>query len=233
MLIRQKQIGTIAYLGGVMSTPEPFTWSWGNMLVYSQEALCGEGEHIHVDRATVSLHDVARHEILSRTRGDWVLMLDTDMTFEPDFAARLVAVMAKYNADVVTGIYSFKASPNLPVLYMYNPDTERHEIVSDWDRSREVFPVDAAGAGCLLVRRSVFERITGELKQNPFDRYEGKGEDMSFFIRCRKLGIKTLCAWRVEAQHLQYELIAPSSHYEQGSIEPDTKFERHIEFQHA
>lgn len=203
-MIDHKQIGTIAYLGGVMAVPEPFNWAWGNMLVFSHEALCGENEHIHIERTKLSLHDYARNELLRGMRGEWILMLDTDVTFDPDLAARMVATMMKYRVDVLTGLYCYKAPPNYPVLYVHNKENDRHEIVAGWDRSLEIFPIDSAGAGCLLVRRPVFERITKEFKCNPFDRMPGKGEDHSFFIRCRELGIKAYCAWQVQLQHLNY-----------------------------
>lgn len=210
----ERIIGTIAYMGGVMATPEPFTWSWGNLVAFTPQALCQPGEHVHPDRTKLSLHDYGRNDLAGRMKGDWLLMLDTDMSFEPDLAARLVATMHRYGVDVLTGIYSYKSPPHLPVLYMLNPDTGKHEIVARWDRSVEIFPVHSAGAGCLLVRRKVFERITAELNENPFDRYGGKGEDHSFFARLRKLGIPAYCAWKVEAQHLEYLGITPSANYE-------------------
>lgn len=199
----ERQIGTIAYMGGIMSLLEPFAFAWGNMLVYTHEAMCGPCDHIHIDRARLSLHDKARNELIQRMKGDWILMLDTDVLFEPDLACRMVACMQRHDVDVLTGIYSVKAPPHGPVLWWFNPETEKHEQVVDWDRESEIFQVSAAGAGCLLVRRSVFEKIVGELKENPFDRTT-YGEDFGFFMRCRKLGIPVYCAWKIEVQHLEY-----------------------------
>lgn len=207
---RARIIGSIGYMGGVMSTPEPFTFSWGNMLVYSQEALCNPGEHIHPVRAKSSLHDFARTELVAAMKGDWLLMLDTDVAFEPDFAARLVGTMNRYRLDIVTGIYSYKTPPHAPVVYMFNHESQRHEQIVEWDRSTEIFNVDSAGGGCLLVRRSVFERITHAFRENAFARMGTKGEDHSFFTRARELGIQAWCAWKVEMQHLDYRGILPS-----------------------
>jgi len=200
-------------MGGIMSLPEPFTWSWGQMIAFNSEALCGEDEHVHYEHTKLSLHDYARADMLSRMRGDWMLMLDTDHAFEPDLAARMVRTMMQYDVDILTGIYSYKAKPHFPVLYMFNHDTQKHEIIADWDRSLDILQVDSAGGGCLLVKRKVFEQITRELKESPFDRYPGKGEDHSFFTRCRKLGIKAYCAPKIELQHLAYWGIAPSTDY--------------------
>jgi hypothetical protein len=213
MLERQRIIGTIGYMGGVMAVPEPFCWSWGNLCAHSQAALCGENEHIHFDRATISLHDFARHELISRMQGDWILMLDTDMTFEPDFPARLVRLFETHKLDVLTGIYSYKPAPHYPVLYQRNPDNDRFETLASWDPKATLHEVDSAGAGCLLIRRRVIERITSELGENPFARMGDKGEDHSFFTRLRKLCIKAWCAPHVEADHLEFRGVRPSVDY--------------------
>jgi GT2 family glycosyltransferase len=141
------------------------------------------------------------------------VMLDCDTSFEADFAARLVSTMYRYDLDVVTGVYSFKQPPYSPVLYMRNTETDQHEPVKDWDSSAELFQVDAAGGGCLCVRRRVFDRIRRELNEQPFERMGSKGEDFSFFRRLKALGIKTYCAWKIEMVHLDYQHIRTSNFY--------------------
>lgn len=198
----EKIIGTIGYLGGIPALLEPFTWSWGLLCAHTTEVMA-PGEHIHYDRAKMSLHDYARAELLARMRGDWILMLDTDISFEPDLAARMVWTMNRFNVDVLTGVYVYKHPPHYPVLYRCNKATDKFEIIGDFDRSSEIFRVDGAGAGVLLVRRRVFERITTELRESPFDRSDLKGEDFSFFRRLMRLNIPTWCAWKIQVQHLE------------------------------
>ena len=140
-------------------------------------------------------------------------MLDTDLAFEPDLAARLVRFFELNKLDVLCGIYPYKSHPHFPVVYMHEPESDRHEIMADWDRSLSLLPIDSAGAGLLLVRRTVFERITSELHESPFDRYPGKGEDHSFFMRLRKLGIQAYCAPHVEADHLDFWGVRTSVDY--------------------
>lgn len=208
-----QHIGTIGFLGGIMSLPTPFVWSWGNMLLHTQ-SMCRPGDYINPDCARHGLHDFARNELVSRMLGDWLLMLDTDTTFEADFAARLIATMHRNNVDVLTGIYSVKSPPYSPVLWMFNLENDMPERIGDWDWNSEIFPVGAAGGGCLLVRRRVFDRIRTELKEQPFDRIGVKGEDFSFFRRLQKLGIQAWCAWKVEMVHLDYQRIRTSVYYE-------------------
>lgn len=207
-----------------MSVPEPFAWAWGNMRAFTQEALCGPHESLQAERSKVSLHDFARNDLVARMRGDWILMLDTDIIFEPDLCARMVSMMYRRDLDVLTGIYSFKVPPHYPVLYMYNHESEKNEVVADWDKNAELLRVDSAGAGCLLVRRRAFERIAKELGENPFDRIGRKGEDHSFFDRLRKLAIPLWCAPSIEVQHLEYFGVQTSLHFNPVR-EPDHFFE--------
>ena len=215
MLTSKTIIGTVGYLGGIMSLPEPFTWSWGQMLLHTQ-SLCKDGDFIQPDHAGQSLHDAARHELIDRMKGDWIVMLDCDTAFEPDLVSRLVGIAQRLNIDVLSGIYSFKQWPHFPVLYMRNPETDRHEVIKRWDRSQDVFQVDAAGSGCLFVRRRVIDRIQSELKERPFTRMGSSGEDLSFFRRLKALGIPAYCAWKVEMVHLDYKRLRVSEDFDES-----------------
>jgi GT2 family glycosyltransferase len=207
MLSRVKTIGTVGYMGGIMSLPEPFVWSLTQMIQFNREALCQEDEKIDYVRAQVSLHSAARNELMGKMKGEWLLQLDTDMVFDPDFCARLVTTMQKYNLDILTGLYVYKNHPQIPTVYMFNEKNGRHEPIGSWDESMDVFEISSSGGGCLLIRRSVFERIIAEIQQNPFEIIPPYGEDHSFFMRARKLGIKAHCAWKIQAAHLGYKQV--------------------------
>lgn len=210
MLDRIKTIGTIGYMGGLMSLPEPFTWSWGNMLVFTHEAICQAGERIKPARTGYSFHSAGRNDLVSQISGsqqggDWLLMLDTDLEFDPDFCARLITMFERYKLDILTGLYAYKNHPHVAVVHMYNEQTGQHEPISQFDESSDLVEVSSAGAGCLLVRKSVYERIVTELMEPPFQIIGAYGEDHSFFMRARKLGIKAYCAWKIRATHLGYK----------------------------
>ncbi len=200
MLYGKKTIGTIAYMGGVPAVLESFAWAWGQLIQYNADYLVEPGETIFYDRATVSYHSAARNALVDRMRGDWLLMLDTDHAPEPDLAARLLLQMERHDVDVLTGLYCYRAAPHNPVVFTRTDD--RIEYLGDWDRNASIFEVGAAGAGCLLVRRRVFERMRLELKENPFEIRKAFSEDNSFFDRCWELGIKTYCCPTVESPHL-------------------------------
>ena len=150
-------------------------------------------------------------------KGEWLFMTDTDMRFDPDLCARLVLMMKRYDLDVVTGVYCFKTYPHQPVLYVFNEETKRHEVVGDIEGKFELFELPgAAGAGALLINKRVFDKIDKELGEMPFERMPSPthkggtyGEDHSFFRRCSMLGIKAYCAWNVHSNHLAFREVDP------------------------
>ena len=202
MINQRSCIGTVSYMGGIPALPEPFVWSWTQLIQFNRESLCQPNEYIHYTRARISLHSAARTEIASQTKGDWLFMLDCDMTFDPDILARLLRLMHHYNVEIVSGIYPYKSAPCFPVASTWNETIQRHEGIADWPESADLFEVSSIGAGCLLIRKRVLERIVTELHEDPFEMIPPHGEDHSFFMRCRKLGIKGYCAPKVQAGHI-------------------------------
>lgn len=199
MLLGKKILGTVAYMGGVDHLPEQFSWSWGQMIQYNTEYFCDKGEIVHYDHATVSFHSFARNCLVDRMMGDWLLMLDTDHAFEPDLCARMLWHMDQAEVDVLTGLYLYNSEPYYPKLYT----KEEGGYIGGWDKDAVLFQVDSAGAGCLMVRRMVYDRIRDELEESPFDIIPPFSEDLSFFERLSTLEIKAYCAPNIESYHLQ------------------------------
>lgn len=217
MLLGKKIIGTIAYLGGLMNVPEPFCWSWSQMIQYNNSYIVQPNEAIQYYRSTVSLHSFARNDIVNRSKGDWVLMMDADHQFEPDIAVRMLSLMEKYKIDVLTGIYVFKGDPHPPVLYGWDKKKKKFYPLGKWKGVGEIFEVGSAGGGCLMVRWSVFERIKEELKEEPFSHIGDYGEDHSFFLRLKKLGIKVYAATNIQSKHLSYQALGLED-YDQSKV---------------
>ena len=201
MIDQRLPIGTVGYMGGIPAIPEPFVWSWTQMIEFNAESLCQPNQYVKYIRTRKSFHSAARTDLAAQTKGDWLLMLDCDMTFDPDLCARLVRIMYKYNLPVVSGIYPYKSMPMFPVAFTWNEATRRHEVIGDWPDT-ECFAVDSIGAGCLLVRKTVLERMVTELHADPFEIIPPYGEDHSFFMRLKKLALKGYCAPRVRAGHI-------------------------------
>lgn len=204
LLMREerKYIGTVAYMGGVPSLPEPFVWSWTQMMQYNAENL----GHIYYMRSGVSFHATARNQIVDQMKGDWVLMLDTDNAFPPDILHRMLKRMETHELDVLVGMYQFKSHPHSPVMFKWNGNTTLRLTEYQAHKFDQFFyfPVECAGAGCLLVKNEVFDRILAELRENPFDILPPLGEDFSFFKRLQRLDIKAWCDPAIHVEHLTY-----------------------------
>src|SRR5436309_2894284 len=173
MLIGKKTIGTIAYLGGIMALPEPFVSSFSQLIQFNHEYVTDDTTQIYYTKATVSYHAFARNSLVDQMRGEWLLQLDTDITFDPDLLLQMVIKMDKFDLDVLVAPYLYKSPPHPPVLYGYDPKTKAKTLMGDWNRDPKVdlIPIRSAGAGSLLVRKRVFDRIKKELKCSPFDIY--------------------------------------------------------------
>jgi GT2 family glycosyltransferase len=175
------------------------------MLQYNADYLVDPGERIFYTMASVTYHAYARNNLVDRMQGDWLLMLDTDHTFEPDLAARLLHIATLHQIDVLTGLYCSRQPPYNPVLMTRQGD--HVQWLGDWDRHPEhptlIMPVGSAGAGCLFVRRRVFDRIRTELGENPFEIRKCFSEDNSFFDRLHQLGIPAYCCPAIEAPHVR------------------------------
>ena len=204
MLMMNKYIGTVGEMGGIPAVLTPFHYSMKNLIQWNYEYLCAPGESVYYpEPPTVSIHDIARNAIAESFLGDWLVMLDTDHVFDPDLCYRLLNLSQKCESDVVVGFYQYKNPPHLPVLFKFIENRGLIPIVN-WDRTANAIEVDSAGAGCLCVHRRVFDRIDSELQEKPFTRIEGYGEDHSFFLRLRKLGIKTVCSPNIKCNHINF-----------------------------
>ena len=203
MLITRRPIGTIAYLGGIFATPEDFTWSWGNLIAFCYEYLCQPNEYVHQDRSRTTYHSTARNGLAKTFLGDWLWTTDTDHAFDPDILARMVGLMKKYDLDVVSGLYRYKVHPYLPVAFHWSEETQGFLTIAELDWNAMLQQVSCVGAGCLLIKRRVFERVRNELGEELFDIIPPLSEDFSAFTRLRKLGIPVYISPVIESYHLR------------------------------
>lgn len=203
----RKALGTVAYLGGLPAVLEAFTWSWGQMIQYNQELFCEGTDYIHYERAAISDHGPARNSLVSRFLGDWLIQMDTDHQFDPDIVARLVTLADKYGVDVVSAVYQMKNPPHVPVLFQWVGENALQPM---WwaNTDAALLEIGSAGAGCLFVRRSVFDRLaTAYPTEGAFDHRGALSEDHSFFLRCKEQGVKVYAALQVQSNHLRVSAV--------------------------
>lgn len=136
-----------------------------------------------------SMIDSARNSLVEEALKDpsytHLLMIDDDMTFEPDFALRLL----ENNVDIVGGL-AFKRRPDYqPCVYLKNKDSKNNLCLPILP---EVFQeVDVVGSGGILINLDVFRKLKFPYFETYYDD-EGNhfSVDFDFCIKAKKAGFK-------------------------------------------
>jgi hypothetical protein len=127
----------------------------------------------------------------------WLLQLDTDMYFGIEEYDRLLETAA--DKDIVSGLYFANERPPRPAMYRWAEDGSA-KSVTEWE-DHDVLEVDGCGAGFLLVRREVYEKMNYPEKYNGRagswfnqDKHGPVGqlmnEDNAFCMRAQEHGYK-------------------------------------------
>lgn len=198
-----------------------FSDSLVELMVYEHMKLPA-GKYIHYDKATVSWHELGRNQLVERTLGNWLLMLDTDHTFAPDLLERLMRIKRRYKLPVISAIYQYKFPPHSPVMNMWQdtPAGAKTLPIISWDRSADIIPVGSCGAGALLIDKWVLRKMQAELNENPFSIIPGLSEDYSFCYRCKRLGIPVHIAPQVESHHMIQNVLSVTDYVPPAHLEP-------------
>ena len=216
MMFGKTPMGTIGYRAMPIGYDD-FHWSLLQLCCFCYEYVCPPGTYIHFDRSVVSGQITSANELAQKMQGDWILMLDSDHTFEPDLILRMLELFEVNHLDVLCGRYHYKEPPYTPVLYQHM-EGEFKNIVSWGNEKIKLLPIGAAGAGCLMIRRSVFQKLHEQFGELPFSICAPyTTDDFSFFERCRKAGIKCWSAVQVEAKHLTLRAIGLEDYNEKDA----------------
>lgn len=144
---------------------------------------------------------------------DWMFMVDADMAFPPDLVDRLLDHADRDDTPIL-GALCFVVSRTgkiEPTLKVTDPDNGGLRCIWDYPEDALV-SVDATGGACLLVHRSVFERLHEDYGNGknayPFfaDAQHGGyefGEDVTFCLRARKAGFPVKVHTGIEAGHIK------------------------------
>ena len=174
-------------------------------------------------------------QFLSYGAAEWLLMVDSDMTFSPDVVERLLEYADPQEAPIVGALcFGFDDKGEVqPTLYGLDGDEDDPEHLSviryhEWP-PETMFQVTATGTGCMLVHRSVFARM---LDARPPSR-GGKsgfndafpwfqevehggspvGEDITFCWRAGLLEIPVYVNTAVHCGHVKKRLLTAESYF--------------------
>lgn len=161
----------------------------------------------HIGITERTLIDDARNtlaETFLKSSTEWIFWMDSDMTFPPDTLVKLFDVAEKKNTKMVTGVYYQRKGMHYPVLFsrgdtcesgeitgIGSPKAKNNKYVASFciphPDKKEPFEVHAAGFGCTLIHREVFETADRPwFKMVP----NTCSEDFYFFVNAQDFGYK-------------------------------------------
>lgn len=142
---------------------------------------------------------------------DWILWLDSDMTFEPSLLKDLMAT----GKDFVSGIFFSRRQPYKPAVFCEcdyiddpeRPDAKRPIATNYFDYPKDtLFSVEAFGFAAVLTKVEMIDTIR-TIWGLPFTPLLGFGEDLSFCLRARRLDIPLYTDSRIKVGHIGKTLI--------------------------
>jgi glycosyltransferase involved in cell wall biosynthesis len=157
--------------------------------------------------------DTARNDVCRlflETDADYLLFLDADMRHPGDLVHRLLA----HDLPLVTGRYQMRKPP-FHTVAMRKTGTGPHDYKAI-EEQHGLVPIDAAGAGCLLIARDVLADLRQIFGDNWFQYQAGPdglrtvSEDMWFFERAKEIGIQAYCDLDVVSTHVAQFEVDPS-----------------------
>lgn len=160
--------------------------------------------------------DAARNVIvrafLDEDTADALVFLDADMRHPRDVVHRLVS----HNLAIVSGRYQMRKPPFHTVAMKRTGDGP-HDFTAVGEQSGLV-PIDAGGAGVLLIRRDVLEAIRARIGDNWFNYQVGPNgirsisEDMWFYAQAKAAGFPAFVDLDLVCSHVGSFEIDPHWH---------------------
>ncbi len=124
---------------------------------------------------------------------DYVLWLDSDMTFVPDTLDMMIDTLKSNNYEILTGMYFRRRPPFTPTLFQELRITNHGTVTAEFDEIPDsIFEVAGCGFGCVLMNRNVLWNVFCQ-NGGMFAPINGVGEDLSFCWRARQCGYKIWC----------------------------------------
>lgn len=131
---------------------------------------------------------------------EWLFFLDDDVIMPDDG----LLVLRGLNLPIASGVYYRRHEPVLPCALVARPDGARQWVPGV--EPGTLMHVDLVGAGCLLIHRSVLEKMPAPWFEWWSDRKdlpepERLSEDFAFCYKARKMGLTIVLDGRVICMH--------------------------------
>jgi len=215
--VAQKCVGTIA-----MVTRDHVSAPTAISFLMTDLSFLGPNEYIQRFIVVGNVLVFQRNECIQRMDGDWILFIDSDMSWQPDAVKTLVETRDRFDLDIVGGVCFQRSAPYQPTMYMKARDAEHgYTFLEEWPEDSAI-EVDATGMAFCLIHKRVFDRIlhaaTGdvfpshEVRQNlpppPFFKWTGEyGEDFQFCREAKETGSHIFVDTAVKVGHVGEHVI--------------------------
>lgn len=178
-------------------------------------------------------------KFLSDDTADWLLWIDTDMGFPADAADALLEAADPVDRPIVGGLCfaSKEVGPDgLGGAYTAPRPTIFDFVTVDGKsgfKGRTTYPVNdvvqcaGTGAACILIHRSVLERIRDRFGETWYNRLAGHdgapiGEDLSFCMRAGMLNIPIFVDTSVKTSHAKTTWVQEQDYWRHVTAPPAT-----------
>jgi len=220
------------YIGIVRPSGGSYTNEFVDSRDYLQANLMRDGLLGGMIQASSTLIDAGRNllveQVLAKPRATHLLFLDSDIVCAGNACRKLLT----HNKDIISGLYFQRGTMQFPVIYSYQG---RHRVsgkmcpaftpildpvyrylskkrlpvteitYATLEGNDGLMKIGGAGAGFLLVKREVFEKIP-----YPWFSFERGGEDLYFCDKARKNGFEIWADMSVLLGHLRLDPVGAS-----------------------
>ena len=126
-----------------------------------------------------------------------LFFIDHDMVLPADMITRLLA----NDKDVIGGAYNYRHLPKEPILA--DKRNGKTFLIDPLMVPKSLFKLWAIGTGCLLIKMSVFEKLTKPyFEYKLMDSGEFMSEDFYFCDKLEKAGVEVWCSPEIPTAHI-------------------------------
>lgn len=222
-----------------------YSWhhSMTQLLAYdaSNEGRLWQGGYVSIRGGTDGLaeaRNTAVQNFLSDSTAGWLFWVDTDMGFAPDTVERLlqaadpterpiVGALCFANREVDNDGMGGRRAIAAPMVLDWKHDGAEAGYDVRWDYPlNTVTRCDGVGSACVLIHRSVFERIEKEFGQVWYTRARNPStgrlisEDLSFCVRANALSIPIHVHTGVHTTHAKRLWLGEEDYWRQRALNP-------------
>ena len=226
---------------GVVAMPFPESWEFNTSLF-----VAGRWDYAHDgplnDRVPIIMVNTGpslagkRNLVVKaflETDSEWLLFVDTDQDFDGDLPARMLESADAVERPVLSALIMAERDGKIaPACTVFVDGRFKAPQVIPSERHWNVATV---GTGCVLIHRSVFEKVAEGRDDDAFpwfkhDQFEGPdgkpsemSEDYVFSLRCQAADIPLTVDTSIEVGHVKKRTLTTRDFYAQPWVEPPAR----------